>query len=114
MPRETHSAHKELIGEIGMENVGLVLDSWHWFHAGETKEDVLSLTGTDIVMVDVNDAPASVPRDQMHDLKRELPLATGVIDLRTFLGAVSRLGYDGPVRVETFNDALGKLPKDRR
>ena len=32
------------------------------------------------------------------DLSRELPCATGVIDLATFLGALVKIGYDGPVR----------------
>ena len=25
---------RELIGEINQSNVGMVLDSWHWYHAG--------------------------------------------------------------------------------
>ena len=47
---------KELIAEIGEPNVGVQLDSFHWFCAGETKEDILTLRNEDIVTVDLNDA----------------------------------------------------------
>jgi sugar phosphate isomerase/epimerase len=102
---------RELIAEIDRPNVGLMLDSWHWYHAGETEADLLALSGKDIVACDLNDAPAGIPRDQQMDLSRELPCTTGVIDVKTFLGALVKIGYDGPVRPEPFNAELRKLPK---
>jgi sugar phosphate isomerase/epimerase len=42
----TMAEMKELIAEIGLPNVGFVLDSWHWYTAGETEADLLSLTIT--------------------------------------------------------------------
>ena len=103
---------KDLIAEIGTGNVGLLLDSWHWWHAGDTVQDLLTLKNEDIVAVDLNDAPAGVPKDQMPDSQRELPCATGVIDVGAFLTALNRVGYDGPVRAEPFNRALNSLPKE--
>jgi sugar phosphate isomerase/epimerase len=44
------------------------------------------------------------------DLSRELPAATGVIDVAMFLRALVQIGYDGPVRAEPFNEAVRKLP----
>ena len=73
---------RELIAEIGRDDVGLVLDSWHWYTAGETADDLRGLTNRDVVACDLNDAPRSVPVDQQRDGVRELPCATGVIDLR--------------------------------
>jgi sugar phosphate isomerase/epimerase len=98
-----------LIAEIGRDNVGLVLDSWHWYTAHETGEDLRSLSNQDVVACDLNDAPAGIPIDQQQDNTRELPAATGVIDLKTFLGALVAIGYDGPVRAEPFNKALNAL-----
>jgi len=103
---------KELIAEIGRDNVGLVLDSWHWYTAGETGSDLQTLTNKDVVAVDLNDAPANVPRDEQIDSRRELPCATGVIDLATFMNGLNRIGYDGPVRAEPFNAALRAMPKE--
>jgi sugar phosphate isomerase/epimerase len=103
---------RELIAEIGRDNVGLVLDSWHWYTAGETAEDLRGLTGRDVVACDVNDAPRSVPVDQQRDGVRELPCATGVIDLRAFLTVLAAIGYDGPVRAEPFNATVRTLPAE--
>ena len=103
---------KDLIAEIGTGNVGLVLDSWHWWQAGDSVEDILSLKNEEIVSVDLNDAPAGVPKEQQMDGQRELPCATGVIDVAAFLKALQRIGYDGPVRAEPFNRALNELDNE--
>jgi sugar phosphate isomerase/epimerase len=104
---------KDLIADIGQRNVGFVLDSWHWYTAGESKKDLLTLRASDVVSVDLNDAPAGVPVDQQIDSKRELPAATGVIDVKSFLGALKEIGYDGPVRAEPFNEAVRKMPPEQ-
>jgi sugar phosphate isomerase/epimerase len=106
----TMAEMKDLIGEIDMPNVGLVLDSWHWYTAGETEDDLLTLANEDIVAVDLNDAPEGIPVDEQMDLRRRLPATTGVIDLRTFLGALVKIDYDGPVRAEPFDETLRELP----
>lgn len=104
---------KELIAAIDVKGVGLILDSWHWYTAHETREDLLTLTNDDIVAVDLNDAPKGLAIDEQIDQKRELPLATGVIDVATFLNTLNSIGYDGPVRAEPFNAELRKLPPDQ-
>jgi sugar phosphate isomerase/epimerase len=109
----TMAEMKELIAEIGRPNVGFVLDSWHWYTAGEAKKDLLTLRGDQVVSVDLNDAPAGVPVDQQIDSRRELPAATGVIDARSFLGALKEIGYDGPVRAEPFNEAVRRMTPDQ-
>ena len=101
---------RELIAEIDRKNVGLVLDSWHWYTAGETPAEIRGLTNADVVACDLNDAPRFIPVDQQRDLVRELPASTGVIDVKGFLSALSAIGYDGPVRAEPFNAALRTLP----
>lgn len=102
----------DLIAEIGRDGVGLVLDAWHWYTASESVEDIRKLTNADVVACDLNDAPRSVPVDQQRDGVRELPSATGVIDLKGFLSALVAIGYDGPVRAEPFNATLRTLPPE--
>ncbi len=106
----TMAEAKDLIAEIDRPNMGFVLDSWHWYTAHETVEDLKTLTNQDIVAVDLNDAPAGIPIDKQMDLSRELPAATGIIDISAFLNTLNGLGYNGPVRAEPFNAALRKLP----
>lgn len=103
---------KDLIAAIGASNVGVVLDSWHWTMAGDTAADLLTLRNEDIVSVDLNDAPAGIPKDQQQDGRRELPCATGVIDVATFLKTLVKIGYDGPIRCEPFNKAVNDLDDD--
>lgn len=105
----TMAETRELIAEIGTGNVGLVPDSWHWWQAGDTEADLLALRNEDVVSVDLNDAPAGVPKEAQRDGARELPGATGVIDLAPFVNALQTIGYDGPVRPEPFNKALNDL-----
>jgi sugar phosphate isomerase/epimerase len=109
----TMAEAKDLIAEIGTGNVGFVLDSWHWQMAGEGAAELKTLRNEDIVSIDLNDAPAGVPADQQIDSKRELPLATGVLDVKTFLNTLNGLGCDAPARCEPFNAALRALPPEQ-
>jgi len=103
---------RELIAAIGTGNVGIQLDSWHWFTADETEADLLALRNEDIITVDLNDAPQGIALDQQIDSARELPAATGVIPIKVFLDALRKIEYDGPVHAEPFNAALRSLPRE--
>ena len=102
----------ELVDAIGTGNAGIVLDSWHWWQAGDSIADIESLNNEDIILVDLNDAPAGIEKNLQLDGKRELPLATGTIDAKGFLNALVKIGYDGPVRAEPFNQSLRDLEDD--
>jgi len=102
----------ELIAEIGKPNIGLILDSYHWYTAGESAIDLVGLTDADIVSVDINDARDDRQRDEQQDLDRRLPGSTGVIDLQGFMAAVRAAGYSGPVKVEPFMKSLAEQPVD--
>ena len=108
----TMAETRELIAEIGTGNVGLVLDTWHWWTAGDTEADILALKNDDVVSVDLNDAPKGIAKEQQRDNERELPAATGVIDAATFVGALVKIGYDGPARPEPFNKTLNALDNE--
>ncbi len=109
----TMAEMKDLIAEIGRDNVGFLLDCWHWYTAQETEADLLSLRASDVVLCHLNDAPPNVPVDQQIDNRRGLPCATGVIDVKAFLGAMIRIGYDGPVVCEPFTQELRqKTPEE--
>jgi len=109
----TLSEMKELIVAIGTDNLGIQLDSWHWFNAEETDKDLLTLRGSDVLTVDLNDAPAGLSLDRYQDDHRELPAATVVIPVKRFLDALAEIGYDGPIQAEPFNAALRAMPLDQ-
>lgn len=99
----------ELIAALGVDNVGLMLDSWHLHTAGETVADLDRLSNPEVVVVHVNDAPAGLERDEQIDTTRTLPMETGVIDLVGFMGKLRTMGYDGPVMAEPFSQSLMEL-----
>jgi len=98
------------MGELIGPNVGLLLDSWHWYTSLGTVEDILALDQRQVVYVHINDAPAGVPVDRQLDAVRCLPGATGVEDLPGFLHALRTIGYDGPVVPEPFVPELREMP----
>ena len=100
----------ELCGAIGTGNVGLLLDAWHWYTAQESLEDLRRLDNRLIVQVHVNDAPAGLAIEAQKDSVRDLPGATGVIDLTGFLKCLAAMGYDGPVTPEPFRPDLRQMP----
>ena len=108
----TMAEARELLAEVGASNVGIVLDSWHWWTSGDTVADIRTLTNTEVVAVDLNDAPTGVALDEQRDNQRELPGATGVIPIKDFVAALVDIGYDGPARAEPFNAALNALDDD--
>ena len=95
-------AADEVNARAGTANVGLLVDCWHWFAGGGTLMDVASIPVEQVTHVHINDAPRGVALPDLVDNERELPGATGVIDLTGFLETLSRIGYTGPVAVETF------------
>jgi sugar phosphate isomerase/epimerase len=99
----------ELVSSIGTGNVGLLLDSWHWYTSHGTVQELLRLSNKDVIHVHVNDAPAGIPTDQQVDNRRRLPVTTGVIDLRGFINVLVKIGYDGPVECEPFDQELRRM-----
>lgn len=100
----------ELTRAIGTDNVGLLLDSWHWYTSHGTVDELLTVSNSDIVHVHVNDAPEGIGVDQQQDNRRKLPVTTGVIDAAGFINALAKIGYDGPVECEPFDAELRDLP----
>ncbi len=104
---------RQLIAEAGKSNIGVVIDSWHWWTARETADDILQLSNSDVVSADLNDAPAGIERELQYDNQRELPATTGMIDAKAFLGALLKIGYDGPIRCEPFNQKLDDMDDEQ-
>jgi len=87
----------DLCDAVGTGNVGILLDSFHWYTAQETLSDIQQLTAEQVVYVHVNDAPTDVPLEELGEGPRCIPGETGVIDLVGFLKSLKQIGYDGPI-----------------
>jgi sugar phosphate isomerase/epimerase len=76
-------------------NYGLLLDAWHWHHAGATVEDIHKAGKSRIVTIHVSDAAKMAPED-VRDNARLMP-GEGVIDLAGFFKALKEIGYEDGV-----------------
>jgi sugar phosphate isomerase/epimerase len=85
---------------------GLILDAWHWHHAGATAADILAAGSSHILNVHVSDA-ARQPAEDVRDNQRLMP-GEGVIDLVTFFQSLQRIGYEYGVSPEP----IGRVPQD--
>jgi sugar phosphate isomerase/epimerase len=85
-------------------NIGLVLDAWHWHHAGATADDILAAGKSRIVTVHVSDAKTQPP-EEVRDNQRLMP-GEGVIDLTTFFRTLAKTGYSDAVSPEP----IGRVP----
>ena len=85
-------------------NIGLVLDAWHWHHAGATAADILAAGKSRIVTVHVSDAKKQPP-EEVRDNQRLMP-GEGVIDLTTFFTSLEKTGYRDAVSPEP----IGRVP----
>lgn len=92
-------------------NVGLLLDSWHWHHAGAGVNDILAAGKDNIVHVQVADAPPLAP-EKIVDSERLMP-GEGVADLAGFFQALRKIGYGDGVSPEVFGRGLKEMtPED--
>jgi len=100
----------KLCGALGTKNLGILLDSWHWYTSHGSIDQLRGLKGRQVSYVHINDAPTGIPIDEQIDNVRCLPGETGVIDLTGFLKTLERIGYDGPVTPEPFSKKLREMP----
>ena len=101
--------------------VGFKLDAMHWYTSGAGILDIEKLSPEEIVYVEINDGlKGDYDRFTLPEFDRELPGATGTIDVAGMLRTIDALGFDGPVVVEPWNaqlrsmdpaDAIGKVKK---
>jgi sugar phosphate isomerase/epimerase len=91
-------------------NCGLLLDSWHWHHAGATAGDIVKAGREAIVHVHLADAQ-QLPPEQVKDNERLIP-GEGVVDWAGFLGALKKIGYKDAVSPEVFGRGLKDMAVD--
>lgn len=97
----------QVIRQAARPNVGLCLDTFH-FYAGVSKlEDLDELRPGDVEHVHFHDVPRAVPRELLVDADR-IPPGTGVIPLTKVVDALTRIGYAGALSVELFDPVVQK------
>lgn len=109
-----------LLGNVGLDNVGLWLDVWHvWAAGGSLEASRKKLTAGLVMAVSLADAAAAeelatAKASDPHDpATRRLPGDTGIIDSAAALTMLGEAGYDGPVTVLCDASRFAGLRRDQ-
>lgn len=99
---------------VGWQKCGLLLDSWHFFNSGAPWRALQGLSGEQIALVQINDAPAPITADPQFESRfRRVVPGAGTFELDRFVAAVEATGFDGPISPEVLSDSLRCEPPAR-
>lgn len=90
------------------ENVGVVMDTFHYFRSQVTPAELEALPIEKLYIVHVNDCQ-DLPFNELQDKHRVYP-TLGVIPLHAQLSIIKAKGYDGDYSVEIFRPEYWALP----
>lgn len=97
---QTLALADEIVRKVVQPNVGLVIDSFHFYAGGSTIESIDAIDAERLFIFHINDAE-DLPRGELEDRHRLLP-GLGMLPLKEIVAALRRIGYDRVVSVEIF------------
>ena len=90
----------EIVRETDRANVGMVIDTCHFFAGGSALDSIRAIDAKKLAIFHINDVEP-MPKEQITDANRLFP-GDGVIPLKEIIGAVRGIGYHGVASVEIF------------
>jgi 2-keto-myo-inositol isomerase len=90
----------EIVRQTRRKDLGLVIDSFHFYVGNSTIEMIETLDPNLIQIFHINDADAR-PRNELEDKHRLLP-GLGILPLHEMIAAFRHIGYDKVASVEIF------------
>jgi 2-keto-myo-inositol isomerase len=97
-----------IVEKVARPNVGLVLDTFHFFAGGSNLASIRRVNPAKIFIVHLNDVER-VPRRKMHDALRLFP-GKGILPLGGILRTLKGIGYAGRFSVEIFRPQYWNRP----
>lgn len=92
----------EVLDEVGMDNTGISIDTWHFYAGGETTpEDVAKMDKN--LMCNIHFCDGRRPRAGEawdEEVQRAYYPGEGEIPLQEYADAIKATGYDGPWSIE--------------
>lgn len=104
---QTLALADEIVRQVARKNVGLVIDSFHFYAGGSTIESIEALDPERLFVFHINDAEDRA-REELEDKHRLLP-GMGILPLKEIVGALNRIGYDRVTSVEIFRPEYWEL-----
>lgn len=97
---QTLDLASEIVERVARPNVGLVIDSFHFYAGGSAIESIDALDAARLFIFHINDAE-DLPREELEDRHRLLP-GLGILPLEDIVAGLRRIGYDRVTSVEIF------------
>ncbi|MBB75597.1 MAG: xylose isomerase [Planctomycetaceae bacterium] len=102
-----------LIKTVSAENVGILLDSWHWHVGGGGADQLTELDPEQIVAVRLADIPDDVNLTTIDDSQRVAPGDGGLVDCAAIVRALAGIGYEGPVSLFPYPSRFRNRTRDK-
>lgn len=90
----------EIVELVNRPNVGLVIDTFHFYAGGSTFESIEQVNPANICIFHINDAE-DLPREQLTDAHRLYP-GLGILPIWEIKQRLDKIGYDRVVSIEIF------------
>jgi len=90
----------EIIEEISRDNIGLVIDTFHFYAGNSSFEAIETLNPEKLFIFHINDAE-DLPKDELTDAHRLYP-GEGILPLKKIKEKFDEIGYDKMVSIEIF------------
>ncbi len=98
----------EIVKAVSRNNVGLVLDTFHFYAGGSAIDAIKTMDKDKLYILHINDAE-NLPKENLQDAHRLFP-GEGVIPLREITARLKEIQYDGPVSIEMFRPEYWARP----
>ena len=96
----------QVIRRVGRKNVGILVDAFHMYLQNTPFSEVVELEKNKLFFVHLNDAKSG-PREGLNDGDRVYP-GQGVMNLGELRSSLSKVGYEGYLCLELFNQEYWK------
>lgn len=90
----------EIINEVNRENIGLVIDTFHFYAGNSSFEAIDNLDPKKLFIFHINDAE-DLSKEELTDAHRLYP-GTGILPIREIKSHFDKIGYDRMVSIEIF------------
>jgi 2-keto-myo-inositol isomerase len=104
-PVHTIADTMELLETVDRDNVGWMLDVYH-FHAVDDSLEDLAKADVDKLLIVHYDDVKDLPYESLLGLDQRAFPGEGVSDLKGILSTLYRMGYRGPFSIELFNEEM--------
>lgn len=98
---------EEIVDKSGCKNVGILLDTFHFYVGGSQVQDLEKVPLEHIALVHINDAK-NKPHNLLRDTEDRVYPGDGIIPLEKILKILKDKGYYGCYSIEIFNEEYWK------